>query len=224
LYQTPEETVIGIQRFLGVRETPSVLRAAFRREMALGPADYKIEHTASVHAKSIGHGKRIPVSMLPPPLLAAINEKLELLGYEPLDRSWNTAERPMNAAGATIWSTRLKDLMGQARFAADASDIGAFAVVAEDQHALRWIIDTETGTITEGDGDVDAVLTGTTEDLLLMVSGHENLGVLLRSGRIRHLVADEEQSSAQDAYAQVIAIVATLRASLGTDEESVSIQ
>jgi hypothetical protein len=56
-----------------------VLQEAFDREPAPGPADYKVEHTHAVHANSIGHGKRVPVDMLPPPLLTAINEKLEVL-------------------------------------------------------------------------------------------------------------------------------------------------
>jgi hypothetical protein len=215
----PEETVTAIQRFLGVEESLSVLTAAFRVDHARGPADYKIEHTASVHAKSIGHGKRVPVSMLPPPLLTAINEQLEALGYPPLDRSWNAAEREFDALSPTIWSKQLEDVMREAQLAPDCPNLGVFAVVAEDHHALRWIIDTEDRSIVPGDGDVDAVLTGTTEDLLLMISEEENLGVLLRSGRIRHLVSDEQRISPQDTYEHAIAIVAALRACVGTNLE-----
>lgn len=220
LVTMPEETVTGVHRFLGVQLNLGVLQAAFNREMSLGPADYKVEHTTSVHAKSIGHGKRVPVSMLPPPLLTAINEELEMLRYEPLDRSWNTVERAVSAQGPTIWSTQLQALMKQACVPAEPSDVGVFAVVTEDDHALRWIIDTETGSIREGDGDVDAVLTGTTEDLLLMISGQENLGALLRSGRIRHLIADEAQANTRETYSQVMATIEILRACVRTDIEN----
>ncbi len=222
LVTTPDEVVAGVQSFLGVVQHPEVLHTAFGRDMSLGPADYKIEHTTSVHAQSIGHGKRVPVSMLPPPLLAAISEKLEALGYEALDRSWNTAERSATAPGPTIWSEQLQNLMGGARLPVDAtSEVGVFAVVAEDHHELRWIIDTEAGSITAGDGDVDAVLTGTTEDLILMLTGQENLGALLRSGRIRHLIAAEEQATPRDSHVQVKAMTSILRSCLHPDIENV---
>ncbi len=45
--------------------------------------------------------------------------------------------------------------------------------------------------MTAGDGEVDAVVTGTAQDLVLMLTGEENLGVLLRSGRIRYVMARE---------------------------------
>ena len=39
---------------------------------------------------------------------------------------------------------------------------------------------------------MEAVLTGTAEDLVLMLTEEENLGVLLRSGRVRHLAPSED--------------------------------
>jgi hypothetical protein len=113
LVLAPEDTVIAIQRFLGVSVDPSVLTAAFDREPLRGPGDYKVEYTTSVHARSIGHGKRVPVTMLPSPLLSALNEQLEALGYQPLDRGWNTEERIIDGAGRSIWADRLVELMGE---------------------------------------------------------------------------------------------------------------
>jgi hypothetical protein len=219
LVANPEPIVKGVQEFLGVREDLAVLLRAFDREPARGPGDYKVEHTRSVHAGSVGHGKRVPVGMLPPPLLAAINEKLEILGYPPLDRTWNAAERPVDVATDNVWSQRLQGIMSNVRDPTGESQAGPFALIAEDHLALRWVIDPESGTITQGDGDVESVLTGTTEDLYLMLTDQENLGVLIRSGRIRHVLPDEDGLRPRDVARELAAVVTTLRSCVGNASE-----
>lgn len=211
LVLAPEKTVTGIQRFLAVEEDLSVLAGAFDREPPRGPGDYKVEHTTSIHPASIGHGKRVPVTMLPPKLLKALNEQLEALGYEPLDRGWNTAERVVDGGGRGLWADRLVELMGDVSVSAGVADLGPFAVVAEDHRALRWVIDPDSRSVEQGDGEVEGVLTGTAEDLVLMLTGEENLGVLLRSGRVRHVVADEDQAARHDLVAELKAVVEVLR-------------
>jgi protein-tyrosine sulfotransferase len=206
----PREMVGGVLRFLGVEEDLSVLRGAFDRGRTRGPGDYKVEHTSRVHTASMGRGKRVPVTMLPPPLLKALNEKLDLLGYEPLDRSWNARERPVDVDD-DLWSRQLRDLMGRVRINDADPAIGSFAVVAEDHRALRWVVETEAGTVTRGDGEVEGVLTGTAEDLVLMVNGDENLGVLVRSGRIRYLVADEDNGARRDLPRDLTVLLALLQ-------------
>lgn len=209
----PEETVAAIQCFLGVAEDLSVLHRAFDRAPPRGPGDYKVEHTTAVHASSIGHGKRVPVGMLPPALLGALNEKLEALGYDALDRGWNAAERPVDGGGQGIWASRLRALMEGTRVPA-ITELGSFAVVAEDHRELRWVIDAEVGTIEQRDGDVDGVLTGTAEDLVLALTGEENLGVLLRSGRLRHVLADEDQAKGRELMRELRLMIDALRPDL----------
>lgn len=191
----PEQTVAAIQAFLGVAEDLSTIDRALRRPPPRGPGDYKVGHTQVVHASSIGHGKRVPVGMLPPGLLAAVSERLEELGYERLTPSWNTVERPVDLGGEGIWATRLIELMDSARVSDTAVDLGPFALVAEDHRTFRWVVDAEAGTIVRGDGEVETVVTGTAEALVLMLTGEENLGVLLRSGRVRHLMAEDEEGA-----------------------------
>jgi hypothetical protein len=207
----PEANIKRVQKFLGVREDLTVLRRAFDREPARGPGDYKVVHTSAVHAGSVGHGKRVPIGMLPPPLLTAINEKLEILGYPPLDRSWNAAERPVDLTSDNVWSQRLQAVMSRARDPIGVPEVGPFALVAEDHVALRWVIDPEGGVITQGDGEVESVLTGTTEDLYLMLADEENLGVLVRSGRIRHVVADDVDATPRDVVRELESVVSALR-------------
>lgn len=212
----PEETVLGIQRFLGVHEDLSVLGGAFSRKRLRGPGDYKVEHTHSVHARSIGRGKRVPVTMLPAILISALNERLQALGYEPLDRGWNAAERPVDSGGNGLWADRLALLMEGVEMRRVDTDLGAFAVVAEDHYALRWVIEPRAGAVTRGDGEVEGVVTGTAEDLVLMLTGQENLGVLLRSGRIRHVVADEAEALRREVVPEVSRFLVGLRA--GSDQ------
>jgi hypothetical protein len=206
----PEKTVSAMQRFLGVAEDCSVLAAAFGRT-ARGPGDYKVEHTNEIHAHSIGHGKRVPVAMLPPALLGAVNEKLNRLGYESLDRGWNAAERSVDCGSTGLWAVKLREIMIELRPPRGDGTLGTCAIVAEDHQALRWVINLASGTVTQGDGDVEAVLTGRAEDLVLMLTDEENLGVLLRSGRLRHIVADEDEAARRDVMQELHRLVGALR-------------
>jgi protein-tyrosine sulfotransferase len=203
LVMEPAKTLAQIFEFLEVAGDLSVLARAFERgrgRAAVGPGDYKVTYTSEVHGASIGRGKRVPVWMIPPPMLDAVNESLATLGYSPLDRTWNAEpriEEPDHADAG--WSTRLAALMRQVKVprSTNGSPAGSFAVVAEDNPDLRWVIEPSRGEIRQGDGEVDSVVIGTTEDLSLMIADEENLGVLLRSGRIRHVTAREDVPSAE---------------------------
>ena len=139
-------------------------------------------HTNGVHAASLGHGKRVPVGMLPPPLRDALTVKLERLGYPALTPSWNAEERPVDQAGEGFWAERLTAFMARVRLNGAEGEGGLFALLAEDHRALRWIVDLDDRRITQGDGEVDQVITGTAEALVLMLTGEENLGVLSARG------------------------------------------
>jgi hypothetical protein len=92
-----------------------------------------------------------------------------------------------------------------------ASVLGTLAVVADDHRPSRWVIDFTAGTITQGDGDVDGVLTGSVEDLTALVCGAENAGALLRSGRVRHVVPTGEERRRTDVPIMVSRVVQALR-------------
>jgi hypothetical protein len=154
--------------------------------------------------------------MLPPALLKAVNEKLEALGYDALDRGWNAAERPVDGGARGLWADRLAEVMADVQVRPGQVGVGSFAVVTEDHRALRWVMDPGAGTVEEGDGDVEGVLTGTAEDLVLMLTGEENLGMLLRSGRVRHVIADEDEASRRDLLRELNLLVSVLRDGAGT--------
>ena len=66
----------------------------------LAPADYKIWHTRSVHAESIGRGARIPPDRLGIPVRDSMNQLLAMLGYEQVDHRWGSGGGDL-AEGAT---------------------------------------------------------------------------------------------------------------------------
>jgi protein-tyrosine sulfotransferase len=202
LVTNPATVVAEIFAFLGVEHDASVLKRAFSRVRSIkGPGDYKVIFTSAVDPASIGRGKRVPVDMVPPPLLEAANEKLKALGYEPLDRSWN-AEPPDTKGQArelSGWGVRLAELVSRVRLPASAGrrPVDSFALVAQDHANLRWVVDLGERTIRQGDGEVECVITGTAQDLASLLSGDSNAGALLRAGRIRHLGADENSNDGE---------------------------
>jgi hypothetical protein len=222
----PQETIAEVQQFLGVEADLSVLTKAFERDVPPGPGDYKVPFTTSIDRSSIGHGKRVPVAMLPPRLLEALNERLAALEYSELTRAWNAEERVDGSGGNRLWASRLTELMEYARrsgLAGSGLIDEAVALVAEDDRALRWVIDPDTNEISQGDAEVSAVLTGTAEDLVLMLSGQANLGALLRSGRIRHLAANETDSPHEVAgvFSRLVKFLARGPAEVAPHEQNV---
>jgi hypothetical protein len=96
-----EELVTGtdtvcreLAEFLGLTVTnwewPQALRTS--REMS-GAADYKIWSRGAVSTDSVGRGVAVPVRVIPPPVLTAVNQQLGRLGYAPVDLSWNQLSR-----------------------------------------------------------------------------------------------------------------------------------
>jgi hypothetical protein len=70
----------------------------------LAPSDYKIWHTRSVHADSIGRGARIPPERLGIPVRDSMNQLLAMLGYEQVDDRWGSGggELSEGATGGTL--------------------------------------------------------------------------------------------------------------------------
>jgi hypothetical protein len=95
LVTDPEGIAAGLFEFLGVDMVPGITDQCFSAERErFGPADYKIWSTSRISSGSIARGWSIPAGMIPPPVLAAVNELTEKLGYMPVDGEWGTTEPP----------------------------------------------------------------------------------------------------------------------------------
>jgi protein-tyrosine sulfotransferase len=91
----PEEVAAGLCDFLGAGPAPGITKYCFTGEREqFGPADYKIWATSAITGDSVGSGESVPVGLIPPPIVAAINELADRLDYLPIDEDWGTPGRP----------------------------------------------------------------------------------------------------------------------------------
>jgi hypothetical protein len=91
----PERVAAGIFAFLGAGPVPEIGKELFSREHErFGPADHKIWYTSAIGQGSVGRGDALPLGLIPPPVLEAMNGLLDKLGYVPVDESWGTADMP----------------------------------------------------------------------------------------------------------------------------------
>jgi hypothetical protein len=199
----PEAVMATVWEFLGVAKDDGVVPRSFERfRPASGPGDYKLAFTSAVSQKSVGRGKRVPVSLLPEPMLERLNCLLRSMGYDDLTEAWNTVP----ADGPTADSLDVAELTclveGGSR-ASCTSRLGRVAVIADDVADARWVLDVRTGDVVRGDGEVELGFTGAARDLVLMLRGQVNAGVLLRSGRIRLLTPPGSVTQAADVAATV---------------------
>jgi hypothetical protein len=191
LVNDPSEALAGICRFLGVGHEPRVLADALERVSAFaGPGDYKLPFTREIHSRSIGHGKRVPVGLIPPPLVERLNELLAVFGYPPLTSAWNAEASTATRVGASASQAALKRAMTWVEAEPWEFDLESVAIVADDDVTLRWIVDLPNGVIRPGDGDVELVVMGAADDIAEMLRAPASLGSLLRAGRIRTMSAE----------------------------------
>lgn len=80
---------------MGVPPAPGVARACFSagRER-FGPGDDKIWANSGIGTGSVGRGEMVPAGLIPAPVVSAINELLDKLGYRAVDEGWGTPGVP----------------------------------------------------------------------------------------------------------------------------------
>ncbi len=125
------------------------------------------------------------------PLRERINELLKQLAYPALEDNWNFLPNPVTTASSEA-AKQLETLLARMQAADWEFDIDSIAIIADDNADLRWVIEPHSSTVRRGDGEVDFVLAGATEDLVRMLLGQDNIGGLIRTGRIRRLPKDAE--------------------------------
>jgi Sulfotransferase family len=92
LVTDPQGTADGIFDALGVSRVRDVEAACFSSDRERqGPGDYKIWHTNSISAGSVGRGWSIPSNLITPDVTARVNGLADDLGYRRLDAAWGTA-------------------------------------------------------------------------------------------------------------------------------------
>jgi sulfotransferase family protein len=208
LVADPSLTLTNLFEFLGVDVDLAVLEQGFAKYTgASGPGDFKLEYTDGINTKSLGRGKRVPVAMIPSALLVRLNELLTTLTYSPMTEQWNVEPKPANTASQAA-SRRLVQLLTELSDGEWEFEIDTIAIIADDDINLRWIVEPRSSTIRAGDGDVDLVITGATEDLIRMIEGRQNVGVLIRNGHIRKIAADTDLQRRTDIPRMITKLIA----------------
>lgn len=95
LVAEPEAEAKRLFEFLGVEPVPGITETifSFQRQRS-GPGDQKIWSTSRIDADSVGRGWAVPAGLIPPPLLASVNELAEKLGYLAVGQDWGSGDKP----------------------------------------------------------------------------------------------------------------------------------
>ena len=142
LVADPQGELSAIFSFVGVAaDLTSIARALNAVPDTQTYGDPKVAFTSSIHTQSIGRGRRIPVSMIPPMLLAEANELLAMLGYPRVTETWNVERVTARALPPSPDARRLAKLMPKlVDLGALRQSAGDFAILAEDAEEMsgRW--------------------------------------------------------------------------------------
>jgi hypothetical protein len=163
-------------------------------------ADYEIGFTDDISTDSVGAGRRVPTSMIPPVLLEATNGHLAQIGLDPLGDDWNSAAAkthesalPPRRRQAIRDVAELLDHLGtHERFL-------PFRLVLDDCAERRW-------TVAPGAEPSAPAFTIVASAHALMegIRAQSSVGELVRSGRVRYfgpLSEGEEAAQVAPAFA-----------------------
>ncbi len=227
LVANPEGVAAEMFGFLGVPHIPGISERCFTPERErFGPADYKIWHTSQISSSSVGRGWSVPAGMIPPPVLQAVNELAEKLGYIPVDDNWGTAsvpadvrtgdqpQPPPNGRPATlppvpaVLGDRLKagvsllDGGFSDRWSACCAESFTIAELsAAGTAGTLWHVDLPTRTVSSAprDGaDTAWDIVGSTDAWQAVLTGQTNLGVAMRRCDLRYCDTGEAGPVAAD--------------------------
>jgi hypothetical protein len=96
LVSEPGQVMSEVFRHLGIPPAPDVVERCFQSMPEnIGAGDYKIWYTKKITGQSVGRGWKVPVNLISPPIIGAINELAERLGYLPvLKETWGAGVAP----------------------------------------------------------------------------------------------------------------------------------
>jgi len=188
LVAMPGDALASLFDFLQVQPDDAALARAFTGpRVALTPGDTKIAYTDTVHGRSVGRGRTVPIGLVPASLLAGVNEALAALGYGLLDDNWNTATTNLAVVRAENWAQTLERSM-PSQIAPDliAGLRETVAIVVDDVPSTGWVIDPLSGNVDRTlAGPRDVTVVGSARDLVDVLRGETDLGGLILEGRIR---------------------------------------
>jgi protein-tyrosine sulfotransferase len=194
LVAEPAETLGGLCAFLNVDyDGDLVSRALATPKTSNTPGDHKVLFTRRLHDDSVGSGRRVPIELIPPPLLEEVNVKLGLLGYSAI----GTEPAALSELSAVVsthdklgLAARLQAVM-PAQVSLPGPPFGCEQCIlrVDGDPTVEWHVDLASGAVRRAahSGPIGSrfVLTGDCEDLVALVEAEVNGGELLAARRIR---------------------------------------
>jgi Sulfotransferase family len=93
LVDDPDTVTNGIFEFLGLPPVEGISTLCFSGERErFGAGDFKIWNTSQISGESVGHGWSVPANLMAP-VLPAVNQLADQLGYVRIDDGWGGAAR-----------------------------------------------------------------------------------------------------------------------------------
>jgi hypothetical protein len=217
LVADPQGELSAIFSFMGVAADLSAIQRALHAVPDTQTyGDPKVGFTSSIHTQSIGRGRRIPVSMIPPMLLAEANELLAMLGYPRVTETWNVERVTARPPAASPDARRLAKLMPKlVDLGALRKGAGDFAIVADDAEGMVWQVDRASGVVKRSRKAAAATtLYGAASAFVAMLEGEANAGTMFGDGRLR--VGGASGEARRSVTRDVALLVRALQASAAT--------
>jgi protein-tyrosine sulfotransferase len=184
LVANPQLVMDEVCAFLDVPKFEDVRESFAVRGGEYGPGDHKLRSTSAIHDESIGSGKIVPVEMIPTPLLNAANTALSELGYQEITADWNFKSHPQTPVGesATADANALRDALAEIR---DGDQYAALTIICDDTGDSMALGSREGRVADAATEKRDALLVGSSRDLLDVLTNDESEAKFLRAGRLR---------------------------------------
>lgn len=188
------EVVPRLLEFIGVDADPGLMDRVFTMSHQDGPGDANILFSRRIETRSVGKGSLVPVRLLPPPLLARINELLESLDYPTIGPDWGTRPSPyVDATAVAEASPAMADVspgevlraIWEALGKSDSSGVVRF--VFEDAEEQPWHVafGSDAVSIQQGEVTADCDVRMPLAQLHAIAQGRVNPMALIRSGEMR---------------------------------------
>lgn len=138
LAANPEKVVGEIFRFLEIAEVPDITRNFLTDQGPPenhGHGDHKIRATRKVSTETVGSGLRLPVTMIPRPQSAVMNDALSRLGYAQVTREWQAALFPPTLLTKVTAAGESQDAVAPP----PADNLDDFVEQHPDEEAFAWL-------------------------------------------------------------------------------------
>jgi hypothetical protein len=217
LVTDPRRILSELFVFLGVAVDVSIVDTALRSATyPQARGDAKIGFTLAVHSKSVGRGKRVPLELVPPLLMAEANELLALLGYARVSKDWNflpDTTRHQDEAQVQDLNRIMPTQIDIRGLAATSEKV---TLVVEDVAGLSWAVDMKGGHVLPvTEAATGKTLHASAEVFADLLRQRSNPATLFAEGRLR---LSGQEGRRQTVSSDIVELLRALQAATASVE------